>query len=134
MAGETVQITMSVKNEGLTCTGAGAASSGPCGLGSVTASNVSGQQVWDSDGNPLGDVYSCPSIGFQSVPSGWSTTVEFSWSQVQCASGASVGPPQTNPECPQTQVSPGTYSLVGMWNATLETPADSLPDDITITQ
>jgi len=133
VTGETVQITMSVRNVGPTCGGTGAASSGPCGLGSATASNASGQEVWDSDGNPYGDVYSCPSIGFQSVPAGWSTTVQLSWTQDECVAGAFVGPPQTNPQCPQTQVAPGTYSLVGDWNETLTVGALSRSQPVTIT-
>lgn len=134
-AGETVQITMSVRNDGPTCTGSDAASSsGPCGLGRATASGESGQEVWDSDGNPYGDETSCPAIGFQPVPSGWSTTVQFSWTQDECTAGASLGPPQTNPECPQTQVAPGTYSLVGNWAPTFDGASHSEPDDVTITQ
>lgn len=129
--GETVQITMSVKNDGPTCGGTDAAFSGPCGLGMVTATNASGQEAWDSDGNPNGDVYSCPSIGFQQVPADWSTTVQFSWTQDDCVPGASVGPPQTNPQCPQTQVAPGTYSLVGGWNVG-NSESQSPPVSITI--
>jgi len=131
--GHTVQITMSVRNDGPTCRGLDAASSGACGLGRLTASGESGQEVWDSDGNPYGDSYACPDIGFQSVHAGWSTTVQFSWTQDECVSGASQGPPQTNPECPQTQVAPGTYSLVGFWNETLTVGAESQSHPVTIT-
>jgi hypothetical protein len=116
--GETVQITLSVKNSGPTCAGLESASTGPCGLGNVTATNAAGQDVWDADASASGLPIPCPAILIQPVAAGWSTTVQLSWTQDQCTAGYSPGPPPTNPRCPQSQVAPGPYSLVGQWNGT----------------
>ncbi|MGH9917558.1 MAG: hypothetical protein ACRD6W_01595 [Nitrososphaerales archaeon] len=128
--GETVHITLTITNIGPAC--AGAELSGACNDG-ASATNESGQEVWDSDASPDGvSVTSCPAEVIKSIPSGWTDSDQLAWTQDRCVSLAPTVPtPTTNPQCPETQVAPGTYSLVGRWSTNEE--SESAPVSITIT-
>jgi len=99
--GETVQITMSIRNKGQSCLGT--LESGPCVDGD-TVSNSSSQVVWVSNLGP----YACPASEPETVPHGWKDSDSESWSQNEC--------PALGSQCTNTQVSPGRYSVVGKWD------------------
>jgi len=98
--GDTVQITMSIRNKGQSCLGI--VESGPC-VDGATVSNSSGQIVWVSNFGP----YSCPASEPEIVPHGWNDSDSVSWLQKEC--------PALGSQCTNTQVSPGRYSVVGKW-------------------
>lgn len=114
--GETVQITMSIRNKGQSCLGI--VESGPC-VDGATVSNSSSQVVWVSNIGP----YPCPSGELETVPHGWNDSDSVSWSQKEC--------PELGSQCTNTQVPPGRYSVVGKWGVSAP-PVQSSPAKFTI--
>jgi len=114
--GNTVQITLSIKNKGQSCLGI--VESGLC-VDGATVSNSSGQVVWVSN---LG-VFSCPVSQPGTVPRGWNDSDSVSWSQKEC--------PALGSQCTNTQVPPGGYSVVGHWGVS-DPAVQSRPVKITI--
>jgi len=114
--GETVQITMSIRNKGQSCLGI--LETGPC-VDGATVSNSSGQVVWVSNPGPL----PCPISEPETVPHGWHDSDSASWSQKEC--------PALGSQCTNDQVPPGKYSVAGKWGVS-EPPVQSKPVKITI--
>jgi hypothetical protein len=108
--GQTVNITVTVTNSGLTCEGGVA----PDTCGPVSIYDISHTDVWDlgaGPDSPLG-LYNCGGALIQTIVHGWSSTQRIGWSQDRCTlemNGKQVVP---NPNCPGTQVPDGTYTVV----------------------
>jgi hypothetical protein len=118
MEGQPVSGTLSVTNIGGPCEGSEGVGIGLCGDGQVTATGANGQVVWASAANSTGGVTNCPNEAIDVVPSGWSDSTSFSWTQDQCAWDSTEAiTATTNPACPQTQVAPGHYTLTGSWSS-----------------
>lgn len=114
--GETVQISLSIRNTGPPCSGL--SGNGPC-VDRAIVSTASGQAVWVS--NP--GVYACPAQEPQTIPSGSRDSDSFSWTQDECSALGS--------QCTNEQVPPGEYSVVGEWDVS-EPAVQSKPVKITI--
>jgi len=130
-SGEDVQITVSIANTGPPCTGV--EDSGPC-ANSVTITDSSGREVWDSEASPYGEIpIACPALVTETTPSGWNESDRILWDQDRCAPPSSLGttsPSGTNPECPMRQTPPGIYYLIAQWQTNQS--SKSAPVTITI--
>jgi hypothetical protein len=117
-AGTPIVITEVFRNTAAACSDTKAATGG-CVEGAFSAYDSAGALVWQSAASATNepDVSSCPAalIG-EAVAAGWSESFTFTWHQTQCDFDADASPGafgQPNPDCPNTQVPVGTYSLVG---------------------
>jgi hypothetical protein len=113
--GQAVIVSVTQANEGSACNGI------PpqwCGTLHAFASayNSAGEDVWDYGASKtVPGQTTCP---FVPAPGpewaqGYSNTQELSWSQDECAGAETPRAGQANPNCPGTQVAPGTYRIVG---------------------
>lgn len=152
--GQTVTITVTIRNVGPACSGfpggAGSVCSGSSGAlapgesdsgcggfescfgEGISISDSSGLEVWSSAGAPGYDsgVTSCPALVAETLATGWSGSTEFVWHEDQCPSSA---PLTTNTQCTRAQVSAGSYMIAGTWNVTLEgSPDQARPVQIAI--
>lgn len=114
--GATIPITGTLTNTGSACQDTQNETSG-CWTGDLVATNQAGQVVWqdyaETTVNPL--VTSCPAEvagGFE-VPAGSSESFTRTWAETDCVydtdPSAKLFTP--NPDCPDTQVPAGTYSI-----------------------
>lgn len=120
--GDTVVITLTVTNTGPACIVAGGQNT--CAwVSSVDVTNASGSEVFSPGANGQGIVDLCPaSPPYGGVNSGVVViTQTIDWSQQICAPGFAPGPPTTNPNCPQTQVPPGAYTVGSTWTGSVVT-------------
>jgi hypothetical protein len=94
----------------------------------ATATNSTGQVVWDVNARPTtgGLPENCPAgIYLSTVPGGFSATVDLSWAQDLCGDSplGDVGPTVVpNPNCPGTPVPAGTYQITTSWERFLAPP------------
>jgi hypothetical protein len=110
--GQTVVITLTYKNAGVTCTGHIPSF---CGIG-ATAVDSADHDVWDSWAKPTGPPASSACEAEPSpagtVLSSWSKSVSISWSQGRCVNDPAItNPGSPNPDCPNSPVPDGTYTL-----------------------
>lgn len=108
--GEIVNITVTMSNSGPTCEGV------PpwfCGQ-NASIYNSSHTDVWDWGAGPNQpqDVTGCPAAVSSTIPHGSSSTESMQWHQDQCTFEPSGDMTVPNPDCPQTQVPDGTYTVV----------------------
>jgi hypothetical protein len=106
--GQTVIISVTLANEGPAC------STGPFPCPPpppASAYNSAGEDVWDYGAvkGPTGIPTCMPDPPPQTWPAHYTSTQELDWSQDACRTGP-LG--QANPNCPGTQVPPGTYRIV----------------------
>lgn len=122
--GESVVITLKMANTGVTCAGSGISLS--C-IASASSSNSSGDVVWDSwAGADTSEqiLPQCRPSPVMTIPGGWSTSEGINWNQDQCAGDPSLKTIDVpNPNCPETQVPAGTYSIIAMAGADKSSPA-----------
>jgi hypothetical protein len=117
--GQAVIVSVTQVNEGPACNGI------PpewCGTLQAFASayNSAGEDVWDYGASKtVPGQATCPFVPAPGPewPRGYSNTQKLSWSQDTCAGAGTVQPGQANPNCPGTQVAPGTYRIVGNWTS-----------------
>ena len=114
--GQTVIITVTQANDGPGCT----MPPQPCWpwppAAFASAYNPAGEDVWDYGARKTipGTHITCPPGPGPSMTwtAYYSDTQILDWSQDACTQGPGL-PGHTNPECPGTQVSAGTYRIVG---------------------
>jgi len=87
----------------------------------ATASNSTGNEVWNSLAGPDSLPASCPTTGFPTtVPGNFSTTSQVAWTQDVCTQP--VTNDQPNPYCPQTPVPSGVYQISAYWTVFPSSP------------
>jgi hypothetical protein len=112
--GRPVSLIGTLRNTGRACQDTTDRTSG-CWAGSFTVSDTADQPVWADGAQTVNEpqVSSCPSepYGGSPVPAGWSTQVIRAWDQTRCVIDPTGQYGQPNPDCPNTQVATGTYSV-----------------------
>lgn len=106
--GQTVIISVTLANEGPTCT----TPPQPCEPPpAASAYNSAGEDVWDYGAGKFTGIPTCiVSPALQTWPARYSNTQILDWSQDKCEAGPVGG---ANPNCPGTRVPAGTYRIVG---------------------
>jgi len=121
-----VSITLTYRNPSpYGCADTTAATTG-CGPG-ATITNQSGQVVWQWRASPFNTPTSCPAtLSNLAIAGGETITSQVVWTQDYCA--ASNSPPgEPNPNCPETAVPAGTYTIEGEWGlGSLHSPSVSI--------
>jgi hypothetical protein len=121
--GQPIGIVKTIRNTGGACADDAAVTTG-CWVGEFSASNSQNDLVWQNYAGPTNepDAVDCPAgiIG-SPVAAGWSESVTVTWNQTMCTfdNGGPLGQP--NPDCPDTQVAPGTYSIVNSGSSGAQT-------------
>ncbi|MHB8681497.1 MAG: hypothetical protein ACYDA2_05305 [Acidimicrobiales bacterium] len=106
------------------CADTTAATTG-CGP-AASASNETGQVVWENFANPQNAPYNCPAgILNRPIPGSADETGTQVWHQDYCT-GSESPSFQTNPNCPQTQVPPGNYTISGSWGTNENAPPTTI--------
>ena len=109
--GQTVVTTISFRNTGPACFWSNP-DTDPTQCYTASAFNAAGIDVWDSWAGPTvsTELSACdhtPHI----VPAGWSGMATIKWSQLMCVGDPPGVTGRPIPNCPETQVPTGTYSI-----------------------
>jgi len=107
---ESVLISMTVTNVGPRCSGIEAPFANACGVATVTASDAAGTTIWQAGASPSTVFPSCPAIAQQPIPTGWTGSLQVTWSKDIC--------PESGSQCSQQSAPNGTYTILGSYNLT----------------
>lgn len=114
--GEAVTVTVTLRDTSTEACNNSEVTVGGCPPATATVyDTASGLPVWQSGATSNGLPINCPAeVGVPTIPGGYTATDQVVWQQDDCT----MGPPATtgtSPDCPQSQVTPGTYTIQSLW-------------------